>query len=91
MKEKDAKAIETLALSMDWDDLTLAILELEMELHELKYYIDEKELEDRIQELQIYEITKENMVKRLSKNQPSFAFIYGYDYVSSENDDDDFY
>ena len=91
MDKKQIQDIRILAESMDWDDLVEMIIDIEKELSEIKQKISGKELKDREKELQIYENTKKKMVKSLTKKRPYMKHIYGVDYISAGDYEEDIY
>ena len=88
MTKKEIVAHEKWAKEVEWDDLALAIIELEEEIRELESYIPKKELKDRCRLLKIYEDEKSNRVIELSTGRAYGGMIYGENFATNWNSED---
>ena len=91
MNELELKDLEILALAMGWEDLVEIMLHIESRISKLSRSMSEKELKDLTIEYAIYEYAKAKLIK-----DHSTPFIKRYldddiDYLSYENDEEDFY
>jgi hypothetical protein len=91
VKKIDRESHEVLAGQMGWDDLALSIIEMEHELEELRDLLTKKDYKEREQTLEIYEKEKQTRVENTHVFGPKSYLIYGQDFVSCWNYDEDPY
>lgn len=54
MTKKELMDHKVVISQMDWDDLAISIIEMEMEIYELEESMTQKELKDRYKLLKLY-------------------------------------
>lgn len=67
MTEKEQEDHTIVAMSLDWCDLAAIIIELELELYELKPYMTKEEVAHREGVIWIYEVVKARAVAAHSR------------------------
>jgi ribosome-binding protein aMBF1 (putative translation factor) len=85
MTKKEIRDHKKVITQMDWDDLAISIMEIEMEICELEEYMSEKELSKHRKLLELYEIEKWKRVEEESYGSSNYGMTYGEDFVSNWN------
>ena len=78
----DSKTMEDhklVAFKLDWDSLAAIIIDMEMELHELKPYMSTTDKARLEQVIEIYELAKARLVAVKSKGTDYAKFFFGDD------------
>lgn len=88
MTKKELMDHKVVISQMDWDDLAISIIEMEMEIYELEESMTQKELKDRYKLLKLYENEKQKRVENESKGSIYVGMVYGENYATDWNDEE---
>jgi len=95
VNKKDKKSHKNISENMDWDDLAIMIIEIESELADLKCFDKSKAIseytEDLKEVLSIYEKEKKSRIGFFKNGKIPHDLVYGLDYVSDWNHEDEDY